>query len=290
VYKSAAGEQAVLDTYRRFLQRWPVPNEQFHLPTREGPTFVIDSGPREALPVLLLHGSAFNSVTWMGDVAEWGHEFRVLAIDVIGHAGLSAASRPPYDSERYASWLDDVLAGLRLERTAIVGLSLGGWIALDYAVRRPRRVACLVLLSPGGLGRELRSSLGLLLGVLPWLLLGERGRRRAILKILGPSAVPDSPAARAVANFSTLIAKHFRQNLKKVTRFSDAALARLTMPVLAILGGRDPMLDSSETRRRLETHLPHIEVRYLPDVGHAVLGQTAVIADFLRRCAAPPPS
>jgi pimeloyl-ACP methyl ester carboxylesterase len=101
--------------------------------------------------------------------------------------------------------------------------------------------------------------------------------------MLGPSPLHDSSEARAVVDLMGLISKHFRQNFAKVTRFSDAALSRLTMPVLAIVGGQDPMLDSRETRDRLEAHAANVQVRYLPDVGHAVVGQTAPILEFLTR-------
>jgi pimeloyl-ACP methyl ester carboxylesterase len=283
IYKSAAGQAAVQERYGQFLRHWPVPNRQFEVATREGATFVVASGPETGPPVVLLHGSGFNSVTWMGDVAAWSQSFRVFAVDVIGHAGRSAPSRPPYDSDRYASWLDDVLAALGVETAAFVGLSLGGWLAIDFATRQPSRATTLVLLAPGGIGRELLSTFELVVGVLPLLLLGERGRRKALAKLLGPTGVPDTLAARAVAEFMVLIAKHFRQNLAKVTRFSDAALARLTMPVLAIVGDRDPLLDSFETQRRLEQHAANAEVLVLRDVGHAVVGQTAAVLQFLRR-------
>jgi pimeloyl-ACP methyl ester carboxylesterase len=63
---------------------------------------VIASGREDAPPLMLLHGPAFNSVTWMGDVAAWSAHFRIYAFDVIGHPGLSAPSRPRYDSDAYA--------------------------------------------------------------------------------------------------------------------------------------------------------------------------------------------
>jgi pimeloyl-ACP methyl ester carboxylesterase len=63
--------------------------------------------------------------------------------------------------------------------------------------------------------------------------------------------------------------------------FSDAALQRLTMPVMAIVGGKDVLMDSAETRRRLERNVPHVEVRYHPEAGHFILRQTTPILEFL---------
>lgn len=67
----------------------------------------------------------------------------------------------------------------------------------------------------------------------------------------------------------------------KLPLFSDEALQRLTMPVLAIVGGNDVLLDSAETKRRLETNVPQAEIRYLPEAGHFIPGQTHAILEFL---------
>lgn len=98
-----------------------------------------------APPLVLLHGGIMNSAMWMGDVRAWAEHFRVYAVDVIGEAGLSAPSRPPLNSDAHALWMDGVLEGLRLERVSLVGVSLGGWLALDYATRKPERVPVMVI-------------------------------------------------------------------------------------------------------------------------------------------------
>jgi pimeloyl-ACP methyl ester carboxylesterase len=196
---------------------------------------------------------------------------------------LSAPSRPPYGSARYAEWLDDVLGALSVPRAAFVGISLGGWLAIDYATRRPDRVTALVLLAPGGVGRETTSALKLLFVVLPLLACGAWGRRRALTIMLGAPNAEPTPMARAVDGLMDLILKHFRQNLAKVSRFGDEQLRALVMPVLLIVGARDAMLASAETRRRLEAHVAGVEVRWLENVGHAVVGQTAPILEFLRK-------
>ena len=67
----------------------------------------------------------------------------------------------------------------------------------------------------------------------------------------------------------------------KLPVFSDEALQRLTMPVLAIVGGKDVLMDSAETKRRLERNVPRAEVRYLPEATHFIRGETQAILEFL---------
>jgi pimeloyl-ACP methyl ester carboxylesterase len=282
IYRSADGERAVKERYQQFLNYWPVPNEQLRVPTTSGETFVIACGQPDAPPLMLLHGAGFNSVSWMGDVATWAQTFRVFAVDIIGHPGLSAPTRPPYESDAYAQWLDDVLKALRPGKFSIVGISLGGWIAADFAIRRPDRVERLVLLCPGGIGKEKMSMLKLMLVILPLLSLGRWGRRKAMQIMLGGDKPPDNRAAHALEGFLSLISKHFRQNLAKVKRFEDEALKRITHPLLLIVGGRDAMIDSDETRRRVGTIIPTAQIEYLPDAGHALYGYADTVDQFLR--------
>ena len=69
----------------------------------------------------------------------------------------------------------------------------------------------------------------------------------------------------------------------KLPVFSDEAPRRLNMPVLAIVGGRDVLLDSAGTKRRLDRHASQAGVIFLPEAGHVIPGQTARVAAFLRR-------
>jgi pimeloyl-ACP methyl ester carboxylesterase len=256
-----------------------VPNQQLRVPTREGETFVVRCGDANAPPLLLLHGGAGNSAMWMGDVAAWAEDFRVYAVDMIGEAGLSAPSRPPLASEAHALWLDDVMQALSLTRASLVGVSLGGWLALDYATRRPERVEALVVLCPGGVGGQ---KIGIVFKTIPLRMLGAWGTRKARELVLGRGPANPSPAIQYFMNFVSLIHQNFRTRMVKMPVFSDDALKRLTMPVMAILGGQDVLLDSAETRQRLARNVPHAEIRYFPEVGHFIPGQRDAILEFLR--------
>jgi pimeloyl-ACP methyl ester carboxylesterase len=280
IYKSEEGGRAVRERYLKFLARWPVPNQQLRVPTREGETFIVACGEETAPPLLLFHGSAGNTAMWMGDVAAWAAHFRVYAVDMIGEAGLSAPSRPPLNSEAHALWLDDVMQALSLDRAFIVGVSLGGWLAMDYAARRPERVTSLVVICPGGVGRQ---KIGIALKMLALRMCGRWGARRAreMILIRAPAELPT--AVQAFVNFVSLIHQNFRLRMVKMPVFSDETLKRLTMPVLAILGGKDVLLDSAGTKRRLERNCAHAEIRYLPEAGHLLPGQTMPILDFLRQ-------
>jgi pimeloyl-ACP methyl ester carboxylesterase len=285
VYRSTAGEQAVRQRYLELLDEWPVAAQRLLLPTREGETFVLACGPHDAPPVLALQGSGANTAMWLGQIGAWARSLRVYAVDVIGEPGLSAPSRPPLTGDAYAGWLDDVLDGLDLPATALMGVSLGGWLVLDYAIRRPDRVTRLVLLNPSGIGRR-KLATPVAAGLLS--LFGARGRRLGLVLALGPVArrAPATPeAARtsaAVAAIASLVFKHFKPRLGAIPRFDDAALRRLAMPVLAVVGEQDAMLDARQTIRRLAQTAPHAIIHALPDAGHLLPTEAGPVLDFLR--------
>ena len=221
IYGSAEGARAVEQRYREFLGRWPVPCEHLCVPTRESETFIVACGPKDAPPLLLLHGSSSNTAMWLADVAAWSRHFRVYAVDMLGEPGLSAPSRPALASEAHALWLDDVLAALAVQRTSIVGVSLGGWLAIDYATRRPERVDRLALLCPGGVGRQKWGVLVMAVLLMPF---GQWGQRTTMKLAIGSASAAEMPPA--FAEFLLLIHRHFKPRREKLPTFDDDTLRR----------------------------------------------------------------
>lgn len=181
---------------------------------------MIASGPETGPPVILLHGAQTNSVAWMPDVPLWPRKFRLFAVDMIGEAGLSAPVRPDLAGDAHALGLDDVLDGLGISRAIFVGTSLGGWLALDYASRRPEAVEALALICRGGIGRQKN----FLLMALPLLLLGPNQRKiRKMAFGPAPDGLPDS--LRPFAELMDSIAKAVRPQVLTMPRLTDDELA-----------------------------------------------------------------
>jgi len=105
-------------------------------------------------PVLLLiHGITGSSVTWGEVLPALAERFTVIAPDLLGH-GSSAKPRGDYSLGAYASGVRDLLALLGHERVTVVGHSMGGGIAMQFAYQFPQACDRLVLVSSGGLGPE----------------------------------------------------------------------------------------------------------------------------------------
>jgi pimeloyl-ACP methyl ester carboxylesterase len=103
--------------------------------------------------VLLVHGMAGSSATWRFVMPRLAERFTVVAPDLLGH-GESAKPRGDYSLGAFASGLRDLLDALGHERATVIGQSLGGGIAMQFAYQFPERCERLVLVSSGGLGDE----------------------------------------------------------------------------------------------------------------------------------------
>jgi pimeloyl-ACP methyl ester carboxylesterase len=104
-------------------------------------------------PVVLIHGMLNSSSHWQAVALKLASQHTVIAPDLIGH-GDSAAPRGDYSLGAHAASVRDLLAAIGVERATFVGHSLGGGVAMQFFYQFPQRVERLVLISSGGLGRE----------------------------------------------------------------------------------------------------------------------------------------
>jgi len=211
-------------------------------------------------PVLLLiHGIAGSSDTW-SDVLPWlAERYRVVAPDLLGHGG-SAKPRGDYSLGAYASSIRDLLDVLGHARATVVGHSLGGGVAMQLAYQYPERCERLVLVSSGGLGREVHPILRA--AALPgaeWVLplLCAAGVRTAVdgaaraLARLGLRAGPD--LEELWRGFASLADADGRQAFIHTLRtIVDASGQRVSaadrlylaaqVPTMLVWGDQDPMI------------------------------------------------
>ena len=111
----------------------------------------VDAG--QGPTVALIHGLLGSHRNWDHLVDALAAEHRVVAPDLLGH-GASAKPMGDYSLSSHAAMLRDLFDHLGIASATIVGHSLGGGIALQFAYLFPERIDRLVLVSSGGLGRE----------------------------------------------------------------------------------------------------------------------------------------
>jgi hypothetical protein len=148
-FRSSACREQYHARYAQRARAWPVPCETRLIETRAGWTHVRLTGSREAPLLVLLHGARGNSLMWVPNIAALSAGFYTCAIDTIGETGLSVSRGRLSRTEQLLAWLDEVIGVLAPgQPVSLAGLSYGGYLASQYALRFPGRVRRLVLLSP----------------------------------------------------------------------------------------------------------------------------------------------
>ena len=151
VFKGEQAKAVLLDWFDRFRGRLPRPTESRTVATRFGDTHVLVGGPEGAPSVVVLHGALASSAHVLHELAPLLERFRVHAVDIVGQSVKSADARPSVTNNDYGAWLTEVLDGLGLARTHVVGVSWGGFVAIRLAACAPERIERLALLVPAGM-------------------------------------------------------------------------------------------------------------------------------------------
>lgn len=115
---------------------------------------VAGSGP----VLLLIHGIGDNSTTWHSVHSKLAQRFTVIAPDLLGH-GQSDKPRADYSVAAYANGMRDLLSVLDIDKVTVVGHSLGGGVAMQFAYQFPQLVERLILIGAGGVTKEVNIAL-----------------------------------------------------------------------------------------------------------------------------------
>lgn len=236
-------------------------------------------------PVLLLvHGMAGSSVTWRHVMPALAERFTVLAPDLLGQ-GQSDKPRGDYSLGAHANTLRDLMDALEHERASVIGQSLGGGVAMQFAYQFPERCERLVLVDSGGLGREVTFYLRVLTvpgleSVFPLFCsprLRDAGSR--VASWLGGVGVRSTPARQEIwRSFASLAdaenRRAFFRSLHEVIDFSGQAVSALSrlwraaqLPTLIVWGDRDPFIPVSHAAAAHEA-IPGSRLEIFEGVGH----------------------
>jgi pimeloyl-ACP methyl ester carboxylesterase len=205
-------------------------------------------------PVGLLHGLGSNAIPFTPLIARLaGHVRRVVALDYPGH-GFSPAPAAPVSYTSLAGAVVESLDALLPEPSIVVGNSLGGALALHYAIARPARVRALVLLSPAGARsteaewRELVRAFDARSRADALAFLHRVYHRVPLLAHLAAHELPAAALQRRAVREILAAATHEAAH-------DAAALSALTMPILLVWGRSERLLPAGHLAY-YRAHLP----------------------------------
>jgi len=238
------------------------------------------SGPA----LLLLHGLGCDHTTWRPVIAALSRRYTVIAPDLLGH-GRSDKPRADYSVGGYANGMRDLLTVLGIDKATVVGHSFGGGVAMQFAYQFPERTERMILVAPGGIGREVTPAIRAIsmpgfqaaMGVatVPGLLqamklalrgLSASGLRHArdldeVAEII--QHLSDRKARAAITHVVRAVVDWRGQ----VVTMADRAYLTHAMPMCVIWGADDIVIPVSHARLASQI-APDATVEVVPNAGH----------------------
>lgn len=278
-FRSAKAKAEHLARYDLRAQQWPVASENRLVETSYGPTFVRISGASNDQALVLMHGASANSLMWMQNVAALSAGFRTYAIDNIYDYGRSVYTHPMKGPGDFANWMDELFTTLGLgDQICLMGMSYGGWLTAQYALRFPKRLAKIVLMAPAATVLPMQArfwAMAMLSGLHPQLfrvflrwLLGEGTHEAADRKRMEEGIEDVLVALRCFSPKPMVVP----------TVLSDRELQSLPAPALFVVGEREKIYSPQKAIQRLKTVAPQIKTEIIPGAGHnLVMAQAEVV-------------
>ncbi|HSA60155.1 MAG TPA: alpha/beta fold hydrolase, partial [bacterium] len=246
-----------------------------------------DHGPREAGPLVLIHAFPLNLTMWNAQIQALSAERRVIAYDLRGH-GESDVGDGQYTIELFVDDLIALLDHLRIDTTAVCGLSLGGYIALRALERHPERFNALVLCDTRSEAdsdeAKIKRSAGLRL-------LKEKGVPSFAEEFVKPAFAPETFKTNPEIVHTTkgMILKNSPLGiggaLLALASRTDTteSLKRINIPTLVLVGEKDQITPPSAALS-LKEKIPNAQMHVIPTAGH--LSNLENPAEFNQRLAA----
>lgn len=237
-----------------------------------------DEGPKDAPAIVLLHGSNADLSTWQPWTEALRGDYRVIRFDQIGHGLTGAAKDEDYRPDRFVESVDLVADKLGLRKFVLAGNSMGGGIAMAYAMAHPDRLSGLVLVDAGGapIKREGGGNLAFTLARNPVLgpVLSQMLPRSVIEKSLKQSVSNQSIVTDGMVDRYYDMARYPGNRAATRARFSmpyrtfaAADVARVQVPTL-VMWGEDDALIPYEAAGWYMQNLPRATLANYRGIGH----------------------
>jgi pimeloyl-ACP methyl ester carboxylesterase len=280
-FRSAKAKERFLASYDIRAKKWPVVSETRTVNTSYGKTFVRISGSDDALPLVLLHGAGGNSLQWLPNIKALSETYRVYAVDNIYDNGRSVYTRSLKTPYEFVDWLNELFDALELEgHINIVGVSYGGWLAVEYALHFPSRLDKIVLLAPAS--TVLPISFKFIVRVIPCILPFRYFTKRFMYWLMEDLSRKDAVSRMMLEEeieFVFMATRCFKlKSMVHPTVLKDNELHGIKVPVLYLVGENEKLYSSKSAVQRLNTVAPNIKAEIIPNAGHDL---TVVQADLV---------
>jgi len=264
IFKNEDAKNRMYNWYQRFLDRVNVQRKSIEVSTSFGKNHVLTIGDSSNSPLVCLHSMLTSSAHLVSELASLSEDFYIIAPDLPGQSVKGLPIRLPYSDDSHSAWLKEILGGLNLQEVHLLGVSLGGFVARQFASANPERVQSLILIVPAGIvrGSVLKGMKNMALPMVMYKIHPTEKRLRNLVRHL--ITTWDKDWAQYLGDSFN----DFTANLKIPPLASDQELKNLTMPCLIIGADNDISFPGEKVIQRTKAHIPIVETELLIDSRH----------------------
>jgi len=264
IFKSNEGRARLEEWYQTFLNKVNVPVSSAEIQTSFGNNHLLIAGNESNPPLICLHAMLTGSSFLLSEIQLLTKQYRLILPELPGQSIKGIEKRLSYTDDSFPDWLDEILTGLGIEKTDLLGVSLGGFAALRFAITRPQKVNKMILLVPAGIVRG------------------------AVFKGLAKMAIPTmlfkmNPSEKNLRNvLSSLITtwdddwvnyigdtiQHFNPDLRVPPLAKDEELRKLGIKILVIGAENDISFPGIPMIERVKLLVPDAETELIKNSNH----------------------
>lgn len=153
IFRNENSRQKLEEWYQRFVNKIETPIESVYVQTSFGSNHILKAGKESKPPLLCLHSMLTSSAHLTSELQLLLDHYYIIAPDLPGQSARGLETRFSYKDNSFAEWLSEILDGVGLQKVNLLGISLGGFAALQFSQVYPGKVQHLVLIVPAGIVR-----------------------------------------------------------------------------------------------------------------------------------------
>jgi 2-hydroxy-6-oxonona-2,4-dienedioate hydrolase len=264
IFKNEKGRAKLQEWYQVFLEKIEVPVTSMHVETSHGQNHLLLAGDENNPPLVCLHSMLTGSAHLLSEIQLLSKQYRLILPDLPGQSIKGIEKRLPYNDNSFTNWLGEILGALHLPKATLLGVSLGGFAALQFALNHPEKVENLILIVPAGIvrGDVFKGLAKMALPTVRYKMNPSDKNLRKVLHSLITTWDDDW------VNYMGDTIQYFNPDLRVPPLAKDERLKTLDMSVLLIGAENDISFPGLPMINRVTSLIPNIETELIKNSNH----------------------
>jgi len=265
LFTTELGASLFYSAYDSLLLKYQIHYTDHWIETNLGTCHLIETGNKEAPPVLLLPAAGCSAAGWYANLNEIGKHNRVFALDIPGDAGKSTLKQEitPHSIEEYNTMLISILEKLDIREVTLIGHSIGGFLATGFTISHAERVKKLVLVSPVATHINIKWYFKILLQMG-----GKPGKGPDAEKTLRMQAHKSFEPEPLFVNVMQCVRDYCQVKLLFPYVYSKDELSGINVPIFMIIGNHEVLCNYKRSIKKAKKKFENIDVFVINETGH----------------------